>query len=70
MWRAMDNPPGSPNSEPPGAPRWVKVFGIIAIVVVLLVVILALAGGQHGPSRHMLGGDNAHDHTPPVEHNS
>ena len=38
----------------PGTPRWVKVFGIIAIVLLLLVVILVLAGGggPHGPGRH------------------
>ncbi|MCA1853166.1 MAG: hypothetical protein LC647_12435 [Beggiatoa sp.] len=30
-------------------PRWVKVFGIIALVVVLLFVILMLGGG-HDPS--------------------
>ncbi len=30
-------------------PRWVKVFGIIALVVILLFVILMLAGG-HNPS--------------------
>jgi hypothetical protein len=39
----------------PGTPRWVKVFGIIAIGLVLLVVILLLTGGlgRHGPGRHM-----------------
>ena len=36
-----------------GTPRWVKVFGIIAIVLVVLVVIALLAGGEHGPGRHM-----------------
>jgi len=37
-----------------GTPRWVKVFGIIALVVVLAFVILLLTGGGagHGPSRH------------------
>lgn len=34
-------------------PRWVKVFGIIALIVILLFVILLLARGTHGPSRHM-----------------
>jgi hypothetical protein len=37
-------------AEPVGVPRWVKVFGIVAVVVVLLVVIMLLAG--HGPDRH------------------
>jgi hypothetical protein len=37
-----------------GTPRWVKVFGIIAAVLVLLFVIMVLTG--HGPGRHMFGG--------------
>ena len=43
-----------------GPPRWVKVFGIIALVLVLLVGILLLAGGGpggHGPGRHTSSGD-------------
>ncbi len=46
-----------------GTPRWVKVFGIITIVLILLLVILRATGagpGIHGPERHMPGGD-----TPP-----
>ncbi len=39
-------------------PLWVKVFGIIALVLVLLVGIMLLSGGEHGPGRHM----------PPTEH--
>jgi hypothetical protein len=31
-------------------PRWVKVFGIIAVVVVVLVIVALLSG--HGPGRH------------------
>ena len=38
----------------PGTPRWVKVFGIAFLVLVLLIVIM-IAGG-HGPGRHMAGG--------------
>jgi len=43
--------PGSP----PSTPRWVKVFGIIALVVILLFVILMFTGigGSHGPGRHI-----------------
>ena len=38
----------------PGTPRWVKVFALVAIVLVLLVVAVMLAiGGEHGPGRHM-----------------
>lgn len=45
----------------PGTPRWVKVFGIIAIGLVLLVVILLLTGGPgHGPGRHMGSGGGQH----------
>ena len=35
-----------------GTPRWVIVFGIIALIVLVLFVVLLLAGGGHGPSRH------------------
>jgi hypothetical protein len=40
--------PPYPDSN--GTPRWVKVFGIIALVAVLLFVILHLTG--HGPGGH------------------
>lgn len=41
-------------NRPPSTPRWVKVSGIIAIVLVLLVVIMMfISGGKHGPMRHM-----------------
>jgi hypothetical protein len=42
-----------------GTPRWVKVFGVIALVLVLLFVILMLTGrgGGHGPGRHALSAD-------------
>ena len=45
---------GGPYREPPpGTPRWVKVFGLIALVVlVLFVVVLLIGGGEHGPGRH------------------
>ncbi len=59
-------------------PRWVKIAGIIAIVLVLLIgIILATGiGGEHGPGRHMPSGDAGHtppssiivDHTPPIDH--
>ncbi len=49
-----------------GTPRWVKVFGLIALVVILVVVILLLAGGGggHGPGRHTAAGE-AGGQTPP-----
>jgi hypothetical protein len=42
----------------PGAPRWVKVAGIIVGVLILLVVVITLIGGglgEHGPDRHTSG---------------
>lgn len=50
-----DSPP-YPDST--GTPRWVKVFGIIALILVLLVGIALLIGpGDHGPGRHAPSGD-------------
>jgi hypothetical protein len=43
-----------------GTPRWVKVFGIIAIVLILLFVVLLLSGRGHGPSRHTSGDTGGH----------
>ncbi|TIS69601.1 MAG: hypothetical protein E5W92_01515 [Mesorhizobium sp.] len=39
----------------PGAPRWVKVTGSIAIVLVLLIIAVVFTGvgGPHGPGRHL-----------------
>jgi hypothetical protein len=42
----------------PGIPRWVKVFGSIVIVLVLLIVAgMFIGGGEHGPGRHTPSGD-------------
>jgi hypothetical protein len=51
-----DRPPDPDDTdvEPTtGTPRWVKVFGIIGLVLVLLFVTALLIGG-HGPDRHTL----------------
>jgi hypothetical protein len=37
-----------------GAPRWVKVFGIIVLVIILLFVV-AMFAGLHDPSRFSHG---------------
>ncbi len=64
-------PERSPVSREPGSttvtPRWVKVFGVIALVVVVLfVVVLLVGGGEHGPGRHSGGGsDTSGDHRGP-----
>ena len=39
-----------------GTPRWVKIFGIITIVLVLLFFLLLLGGPEHGPARHTSSG--------------
>ena len=60
----------------PGTPRWVKVIGIVVIVLVLLFGGLKLfgVGGEHGPGRHTQSGDaggqgssfsNMEDRAPP-----
>ena len=69
----MAAPPSTPDANidlesdhesAPSMPRWVKMFGIVFIVLVLLLVILHLTGG--GFKGHTPGG-----HTPPasvIEH--
>lgn len=49
----------------PGTPLWVKVFGLIAIIVVLLVAVIVMSGlgGPHGPQRHALSGHHQADLT-------
>jgi hypothetical protein len=65
--------------DPPpySTPRWVKVFGIIALILVLLVAIMMFTGigGDHGPGRHIPSGDAVETpssdpggYTPPIEH--
>jgi hypothetical protein len=53
----------------PGIPQWVKVFGIIGIVVALLVVIILVTGvgGEHGPGRHSPS-DDASGTITPIQH--
>jgi cobalamin biosynthesis Mg chelatase CobN len=39
----------------PGTPRWVKVGAIVAVLVIVLVLaVMILSGGEHGPLRHVL----------------
>ena len=47
-----------------GTPRWVKLFGIIALVLILLFAIMMLTGrgGGHGPGNHAPS-RGAADHT-------
>lgn len=43
-----------PKEMPGGTPRWVKVFGIVGGVLVLLIIVMLFSG--HGPGRHMHSG--------------
>jgi hypothetical protein len=48
----MNQTTPDPETHPEGTPRWVKVFGIIALVLVLLFVVALLTGVRHGPDLH------------------
>jgi hypothetical protein len=49
-----------------GTPRWVKIFGLVAAILVVIVVVLLVTGrgGGHGPGRHS-DGDPTRGHTGP-----
>ena len=47
-------PPPRSQGEYPGMPTWVKWFLLVALVAAVLVVaVLLITGGDHGPGRHM-----------------
>lgn len=59
-------PPGDPGMDPDhrsaeGMPRWVKICGLIVMVVVILAIIVLVVGGPggHGPGRHGLAADTS-----------
>ncbi|MGH3442331.1 MAG: hypothetical protein ACRDUY_09885 [Nitriliruptorales bacterium] len=60
---AEGEPPTSDDAGPPsGMPRWLKVLGlVVGIGILLLVVTMMNAGGQHGPGRHAPGSDASAD---------
>jgi ABC-type phosphate/phosphonate transport system permease subunit len=50
----MSQTPSKPDpGSPPPVPRWVKVFGIIFILLIVLVVAVHLAGVNFGHMPHM-----------------
>lgn len=56
----MADPSRSAGTNPHRTPRWVRVSGIIAIVLALVAVVVFLIGGGpggHGPGRHLPGGE-------------
>lgn len=48
---------GTVSPPRPATPRWVKVAGGVLAALVVLVLVLLLSGGEHGPGRHTGGGD-------------
>ena len=56
---------GPDRASTTGTPRWVKLLGIVVLVLILVVGIMLLTGvgGNHGPGRHMPSG--AAGATPP-----
>jgi hypothetical protein len=53
-----DTGAGPGRNSPPRTPRWVLVFGFIALALGILLVVMLLSGGDHGPGRHAPpGGD-------------
>jgi hypothetical protein len=38
-----------------GTPRWAKVAGVIAVVILVMLLVALLSGGKHGPGRHLGG---------------
>ena len=54
-----------------GTPRWVKLFGVVALVLVLAFVVTHLSGKGFGHGGHVGSGEKPSDgehggHTPPV----
>jgi hypothetical protein len=48
---------GAERARVPGTPRWVQVFGLVAIIIIILLVVAQLLFGvQHGPGMHAPSG--------------
>lgn len=49
-----DHDPSETRTGSPAMPTWVKVFIALGILAIVLFVVLKVAGagGEHGPSRH------------------
>jgi uncharacterized cupredoxin-like copper-binding protein len=55
-----DQPPDLETRSRPGIPRWVWVLALAGLVAVLLVVaVMLVSGGQHGPGLHAAASDSS-----------
>lgn len=50
---STESPGGS--GRPAGMPRWVKILGVVLLVLALLIVVLHLTGGSIGGPGSLLG---------------
>lgn len=55
------------DQSPPPRPTWVKVSLAVVLVIAIVLIVKALAGGEHGPGRHLPGGAG---HTLPTQHSA
>lgn len=57
----MDDPssrPADPRGSAHTTPRWVNISAVVALILVVAVGVMLLAGGgDHGPGRHTSSGD-------------
>jgi len=50
---AADPMDGRTPDGPPGLPQWVKLLALGAVIaVIVLVLVMLLLGGEHGPGMH------------------
>jgi len=65
----MENGPAPEESQrgaADGTPHWVKVFGAVAALLIILAIVVVVSGrgGDHGPGRHAPDGGAAHTSRP------
>ena len=42
--------------SPPGVPRWVKALAVVGVILLLVLSVALVVGGNHGPNRHGMEG--------------
>ena len=59
MPREEQTPMTTDDDQPPGVPSWLKyLLAALVAVALLAVLVMVVAGGDHGPGRHS-GGQNS-----------